>query len=37
MSTTSQKESRPPTPLNWKHEGYYEIEGYQDGNLNREN
>ena len=31
------KESRPPTPFNWKHEGYYEIKGYQDGNLNGEN
>ena len=26
-----------PTPFNWDHEGYYEIEGYNDGNLNREN
>ena len=27
----------PPAPFNWEHNRYYEIEGYKDGNLNREN
>ena len=30
------EESRLPT-FNWEHEGYYEIKGYKDGNLNGEN
>ena len=31
------EEPQSPTPFNWDHKGYYEIEGYDDGNLNREN
>ena len=26
-----------PKPFNWDYDGYYEIEGYEDRNLNREN
>ena len=35
--TQVKEESRPPTPFNRDHEVYYEIKGYEDGNVNREN
>ena len=37
QNASPKEEPRSPTPFNWDHEGYYEIEGYEDGNLNGEN
>ena len=31
------EEPLSPTPFSWDHDGYYKIEGYDDGNLNGEN
>ena len=35
--TKIKEEPVSPTPFNWEYDGYYDIEGYDDGNLNREN
>ena len=33
----AKEEPVSPETLNWDYDGYYEIEGYEDRNLNREN